>query len=638
MSFTAPVAFWWALLGIPIIVLYILKIRLRRVPVSTILFWQQIFEEKKPRSIWRRLRHLISLLLQLLFLTFLMLALAKPIFDWEIVDARHVVVIVDNSASMHASDGERERLEQAKEQALRAIDGLRVHDVMALVSGGNQPRVFCGFTNHKRTLREALDAIPGTDGPTRIPAAVALARRLLAQEENKSIVVLSDGCFDEVEELATSEDVSLVRVGAETGNVGITRFQVRRSAADAVGYEVLVEVEAFTKDPVECRLELSLGDQLVDVIPMTLAPGVPWTKSFQNTATDGGHLIARIDRADALMADNEAIGILPRRLPHPVTLVGKQNLFLEMVFRAAPLVELRLAEETAPAPRNDREVTVFHKKAPAKLPAGRVLVIDPSTATDLWDIGDVLTEPLVVSQDKSSPLMQHVQLENVYMPEARRVAPKAPHKVLAGVLSGDPVFIQFDRPEGNVLVLSGNLEAGDLPLRTAFPIMMTNALRWFAGAAGDLRESLPTGSVSEVVLDGALLKAAGFEGTPAEANLDPGTLVLRAPDGAVRPLEVERGRTTIGPLGQRGVWTILAKDTVPAEGAPTIASPADGLEIACNVASPAESDVTASEELEAETEVVASGLGGHPFWWYLVAFAAALTITEWCLYQRRKVS
>ena len=35
-------------------VFYILKIRLRRVPVSTLLFWQQIFEEKKRRALWQR--------------------------------------------------------------------------------------------------------------------------------------------------------------------------------------------------------------------------------------------------------------------------------------------------------------------------------------------------------------------------------------------------------------------------------------------------------------------------------------------------------------------------------------------------------------------------------------------------------
>ena len=70
-------------LAVPIVVFYILKVRLRRVPVLTLMFWQQIFEEKKPRSIWQRLRHLISLLLQLAFLALLVFAVADPIFRWQ---------------------------------------------------------------------------------------------------------------------------------------------------------------------------------------------------------------------------------------------------------------------------------------------------------------------------------------------------------------------------------------------------------------------------------------------------------------------------------------------------------------------------------------------------------------------------
>ena len=65
MTFANPAALAWALLVVPIVIFYILKIRLKRVPVSTVIFWQQIFDEKKPRSIWQRLRHLVSLLVQL---------------------------------------------------------------------------------------------------------------------------------------------------------------------------------------------------------------------------------------------------------------------------------------------------------------------------------------------------------------------------------------------------------------------------------------------------------------------------------------------------------------------------------------------------------------------------------------------
>src|SRR3954451_12480450 len=98
MSFANPMALAWAALAIPIVVFYILKIRLRRVPVSTTLFWQQIFEEKKPRSLLEMLRHLLSLLVQIAVLACLVLALGEPFFKWEVLEARRLVLVVDNSA------------------------------------------------------------------------------------------------------------------------------------------------------------------------------------------------------------------------------------------------------------------------------------------------------------------------------------------------------------------------------------------------------------------------------------------------------------------------------------------------------------------------------------------------------------
>ena len=83
MSFLHLNAFLLAALVAPIVIFYILKIRLRRVPVLTLLFWRQIFEEKKPRSLWQKLRHLVSLLLQLAFLGLLVFALAEPLLKGQ---------------------------------------------------------------------------------------------------------------------------------------------------------------------------------------------------------------------------------------------------------------------------------------------------------------------------------------------------------------------------------------------------------------------------------------------------------------------------------------------------------------------------------------------------------------------------
>ena len=147
--------------------------------MSTVIFWRQIFDEKKPRSLWQRLRHLISLLGAARLVVPVGRALAEPFFSWEINQARRVVLVIDDSASMNATDVAPNRLSRAKDEGLAIIEGLRERDEMAIVAAGTQPRVVCGLTGHQRTLREALTAVTGSDGPTRVSEAVALARRLV---------------------------------------------------------------------------------------------------------------------------------------------------------------------------------------------------------------------------------------------------------------------------------------------------------------------------------------------------------------------------------------------------------------------------------------------------------------------------
>src|SRR5436305_641466 len=194
MSFANPTALLRALLAIPVVIFYVLRIRLKRVPVSTVIFWRQLFDEKRPRSLWQRLRHLISLLVQMAMLGLMVAALAEPLFSWDALTARRIVLVLDNSASMNATDVEPTRLAKAKDEARRVIDGLRFRDEMAIVTAGTQPRVACGLTGHQKTLRDALNAVEATDGPTMLPEAVAVARRLSAGGGGRGrVVVVTDG-------------------------------------------------------------------------------------------------------------------------------------------------------------------------------------------------------------------------------------------------------------------------------------------------------------------------------------------------------------------------------------------------------------------------------------------------------------
>jgi hypothetical protein len=617
MNLANPYALLWLALAAPLVVFYLLKVRPRRVAVSTLLFWQRVFQESQAVTLWRRLRQLLSLLIQLALLMLLVGVLAEPVLDWQVREARRLVLVIDNSASMNATDVAPNRLARAREKARELVAGLRYHDEMAVVAAGTQPQVLCGLTGHPGSLRAAIDAVPATDGPTRVADAVALARRLLAGHANGKALVVTDGCFAEAPQLAAAPDVETVAVGERTGNVGITRFQVRRSLLDPTGYEVLAEVTNHADEPASCRLELELAGNLIDVVPLDLKANERWQHVFEKTDTQGGQLVARLDRPDALAADNEARALLPGRTPQKVLLVTGPNLYLEKVFEANPLVELTVtaALPTAVPPGT---VTVFHRKVPERLPAGPVLVIDPAGPCDLFGLGDPLRNPLLARQDRDSPLLANTRLDAVVLPEARKVVPRGEVRALVATEAGDPIYFAVDRPGGKVLVLAANLEKSDLPLRTAFPILMINALAWFAGERTELQEALPAGAVTAVELPG-----------PTEA---PGSWWLRDPAGRLRRLAAREGRVPVGPLDRCGVWGVVAG---PADG-----EPASGTvpyrEIACNLASGAESDLRPPDGFTSTAGPATAGLLSRPLWLYLLLAAWLLAGLEWALYQRRR--
>jgi hypothetical protein len=643
MNLVNPAALLLASLAVPVIIFYILKIRLRRFPVSTLLFWQQIFEEKKPRSLWQRLRHLLSLLLQLAFLAFLVLALADPIFRWQQVRARRLVVVVDNSSSMNAGDVAPSRLEAAKTEARRVIEGIRLGDELAIIAAASTPRVVCGPTDHERTLIAALDSITPADGPTHITEAVALARRLLSgSEKTPRVVLLTDGGFAGAADLTREPNVELIKFGGKSANVGITRLQARRSLLDPIGYEILVEISNASDEPASLRLELDLDDDPIDVVPLTLTAGERFVQVFEKTSAEGGRLRASIDRADSFPTDNIAWAILPRRARQKVTLVTPGNLFLEKVFEAIPLVDLDVVKGPPPASAAVGPVAVFHKKVPDVLPNGNVLLIEPERSGPLWELGEAIHNPVIAKQDKDSPLMLHIRLDNVLMPEARKLTLRSPAKVLAESATGDPLYAVLERAgagEGKVVILTVDLDKSDLPLQTAFPIMMANLLSWFGGTKGELREALPAGAVTQVDLPRSGAKSLEH--------------FLVAPDGREQLLFAGGGASslTVGPLDRCGVWTVIERERTDAKPAsdskPPSKSAADTAaqrtrsgsltlsELACNLADRRESDLRPEEGLPDATLSTAAGFAVRPIWYYLLASALMLSCWEWFLYQRR---
>ena len=141
---------------------------------------------------------------------------------------------------------------------------------------------------------------------------------------------------------------------------------------------------------------------------------------------------------------------MPKRTEQRIVLVSDGNLFLRKVLEVNPLVKLEVVA-TLPTLYEAGVLYVFHKQVPEAMPPGNSLVVDPAAGTDLWKLGEKLENPIVTKQDSDSPLLRHVRLDNVILPEAKQLTPAEDATRLVTALSGDPPYFSLERPGQKVL-------------------------------------------------------------------------------------------------------------------------------------------------------------------------------------------
>ncbi len=113
----------WALLAaVPpaIVLLYFLKLKRRPLEVPSTYLWHKSVEDLHVNSIWQRLRNNLLLYLQLLVVLLIVLALLRPSWHALHLAGGRLVLLIDNSASMQATDVKPSRLEEAKRLRGRA--------------------------------------------------------------------------------------------------------------------------------------------------------------------------------------------------------------------------------------------------------------------------------------------------------------------------------------------------------------------------------------------------------------------------------------------------------------------------------------------------------------------------------------
>ena len=174
MSVLAPVGLI-ALLLLPVLfLLHLRHARYRSYTLSSTLLWSRLLAEAPRMRPRRRPIYLLLLALQLLAVGCGALALARPALNaagWR----SNVVVAVDTSLAMSATDLRPSRLARAQGTVSGMIDSLAPWDTMTIVDVGAAPRVLAASSDHDALHQALNDLAPGIG-----PSSLAVDGPLLA--------------------------------------------------------------------------------------------------------------------------------------------------------------------------------------------------------------------------------------------------------------------------------------------------------------------------------------------------------------------------------------------------------------------------------------------------------------------------
>jgi hypothetical protein len=300
VSYHPSLARWASLLLLlvpPLIVLlYFLKLKRRPLQVPSTFLWRKSIEDLHVNSLFQWLRENILLVLQVLTVLLLIYSVLAFQLHGRLGESRHYILMIDNSASMAATDVAPSRLDVAKREALAEIDAHPDSDYGMIIVFNATAEILQSYTSNRDQLRRRVSEIAQTERLTRIDDALSLADSLAnpnrptdadsgkvpatATEGNPTRVHLySDGGFPDVKEFARGNlNFEFHPIGergpAGVDNVALVTLNAVRDERDASKVTVFARAMSYRSQAsdIRVRLEVIVNDQPAGIYdkPLTL--------------------------------------------------------------------------------------------------------------------------------------------------------------------------------------------------------------------------------------------------------------------------------------------------------------------------------------------------------------------------------
>ena len=532
MPFTTPLALLGLLFVPAVIAMYLLKLRRDESVVPSTLLWTRLVADVEANAPWQKLRRSLLLLLQLLLVIALALLAARPFLERPAGLARDIVLVLDTSASMAATDVVPDRLTAAKQVAIEALKDLPTGGKVSVIAADRSARIVVNESGDMSRVRQAIEGIPVTQSRGDLGDALELASKLAARSGDAQVLVATDAALAVKPTAKVGAPIKVLAVGRDRKNQAIVALAVRTSPS-AVTRSVFVSVANLDLADAARRLELWGDDRLLEVRDVHLDPQARTDVIIDDLPRDVRTVEVRLVGADPavtaapdqLAVDDRAWAVVPPDRTRLILVVGAGDAYLETALSYLPDVELYGVTPADYGPKTERtdgrpwDLIVFEGFLPATLPKSPILAIAPPRTSALGDVAGTLKDPGIGTIDPDEPVLRFVDLSTTHIAEAIKLTtPSWARTVIPGP-RGAPLLYSGTRDGLNQAVLAFEPRRSDLPLQVAFPILLANLTGELLGSS-----TAPTQAVDP--------------GTPVQLVIPSGAkgLSIARPDGTVNEL------------------------------------------------------------------------------------------------------
>ncbi len=506
-----------------LILIHCLKPKAETLETSTLFLWKDALREERSGFRLQKFKSGLLLILQILIVCLVALALAKPVWTHETIKEGDRIVVVDTSASMKTRVGSSTRFDLAREKALQLVNDLPPNSRLLLVQTGMQPHLLHPFTDNRSALKDTLHNLSPVDTAGDIRSAVYFALSFYKSDRNDQIFLISDGAGKDTKSIGNLHSLlNLVTVKGGKRNIGITKFRIRRTLNDHNLFEILLEIKNFTNTSIVCPIRLELEEAVLGERTVGLKAKEKKTMIFPVAHLYPGRYKAVLDIEDDFPVDNAAYSVLKQSGTVSVLLISKGNYFIEKLLQTFPNFQVSKVDDIIPGSWNDQtrrnDIVIVDGIDSPPVKEGNLLLINSfNPSVPIRKVTEIIY-PEVLGWNSNHPLTANLNLDRLIIEKASVVATD---NTVVPLIDSDrtSLFYAFQKDKLRVASLGFDITRSDLPLRIAFPVLMSNVFEWLSPGKADFTE-VQVKAGEPVPLFFKADKKKIFVRTPADSRLE----------------------------------------------------------------------------------------------------------------------